>query len=131
MARQPIVYTSKGGKKKKINKRAVQGRPNRRPSLERGHLWPWRVVVVMCSWQRVVDAEGGCVGGSGPDRLVVKRRLTSLGDLHFRWALAPPGGKNSLVKIMLSFWLLPLCVQKGGDKFSSSSGGRAKGREGL
>lgn len=59
MARRRIVYTS-GGRKKAPSKD-----PMGRLALEWGHLWSWRVVVVMCSWQ-AVDAEGGCVGGSGP-----------------------------------------------------------------
>lgn len=77
-----------------------------------------------------MDAEGGCVGGSGPGQLVVK--LTSLGHLHFRSALAPPGGKKqSSQNNAVILAPAAVCVCERGDKFSGGGGGGRANGSGL
>ena len=71
--------------------------------LELGYLWSWPVVVVMWTWQ-AVDAEGA-VGVAVPQptrgQAVVNQSRSPTLPLA-----SLPGRKNSLVKIMVSFWLL-------------------------
>lgn len=112
MARRPTVYTSR---------RREEGKKSSGPARARWEAAPGAgpLVAMACSRSNVQLAAGSgrwmqragtWVAGSGPGPLVVKQRLTRLGHLHFRWALAPPPGENSLVKIMLSFWLLAASV---------------------
>lgn len=67
------------------------------------------LVVIACSSSNVGLAGSGCRGWmrgwQSSSQPVVVRWLTSLGHLHFLWPLSL-GGKNSLVKIMVSFWLI-------------------------
>lgn len=67
------------------------------------------LVVMACSSSNVDLAgsgrKGWLRGWQCPSLPMAVPWLTSLGHLHFLWPLSL-GGKTSLVKIMVSFWLL-------------------------
>lgn len=97
MARRQTVYTN--GEREN-----TQHGPDGRLALERGRLW-----FIVFSSSNVDLAGGGCRGWlrgwQCPGQSLVERWLTSLGSPTLPLA-SLPGRKNSLVKIMVSFWLL-------------------------
>lgn len=96
------VYTN--GWRERERESTQQG-PDGRLALERGHSRSCRVVVVMWTWH-AVDAEGGYAAGVAVPQPTRGKAVVNQSRSPTLPLASLPGRKNSLVKIMVSFWLL-------------------------